>query len=145
MFWTRPGAEGVGVTIATGAFRWVNRGHLLPVVIRGGRWATTLSCPAAGPMGTGLDLPAQVCVDQLEPGDRLLLFTDGITEARDAAGELFGLERFTDFLIRHQADGLPVAETLRRLIHAVLEHHDGRLDDDATVLFCQWHGKTADH
>ncbi|MFD7436004.1 PP2C family protein-serine/threonine phosphatase [Streptomyces sp. NPDC059861] len=131
--------------LATGAFRWVNRGHLLPVVIRGGRWATTLSCPAAGPMGTGLDLPTQVCVDQLEPGDRLLLFTDGITEARDAAGELFGPERFTDFIIRHHADGLPVAETLRRLIHAVLEHHDGRLDDDATVLFCQWHGKTADH
>lgn len=96
-------------------------------------------------MGTGLDLQAEVCVDQLEPGDRLLLFTDGITEARNADGDLFGLERFTDFLIRHHADGLPVAETLRRLIHAVLAHHDGRLDDDATVLFCQWHGKSADH
>ncbi|MFR0357679.1 PP2C family protein-serine/threonine phosphatase [Streptomyces sediminimaris] len=130
--------------LATGQLSWVNRGHLLPVVIRGGRWATTLHCPPAGPMGTGLGLPTEVCVDQLEPGDRLLMFTDGITEARDAQGELFGRERFTDFLIRHHADGLPVAETLRRLIHAVLDHHDGRLDDDATVLFCQWHGKTTD-
>ncbi|MEY9996540.1 hypothetical protein ABIE67_008572 [Streptomyces sp. V4I8] len=49
-------------------------------------------------------------------------------------------KRFTDFLIRHHADGLPVPETLRRLIHAVLEYHDGRLQDDATVLLCEWIG-----
>jgi serine phosphatase RsbU (regulator of sigma subunit) len=133
-----------GLNLVTGQLRWVNRGHLLPVVIRGGRWATTLHGAPAGPMGAGLGLPVQMHVDQLEPGDRLLLFTDGITEARDSHGELFGQERFTDFLIRHHADGLPVAETLRRLIHAVLQHHDGRLYDDATVLFCEWHGKEAD-
>ncbi|MFF1299506.1 MULTISPECIES: PP2C family protein-serine/threonine phosphatase [unclassified Streptomyces] len=127
--------------LTTGQLSWVNRGHLLPVVIRGSRWVTTLRCAPAGPMGAGFGLRADVCVDQLEPGDRLLLFTDGITEARDTNGVLFGVERFTDFIIRHHADGLPVAETLRRLIHAVLDHHDGRLDDDATVLSCQWHGK----
>jgi serine phosphatase RsbU (regulator of sigma subunit) len=126
--------------LTTGTLTWVNRGHLLPVIIRGGRWTTTLHCPPAGPMGTGFDLPVTVCTEQLEPGDRLLLYTDGITEARDADGRMFGLDRFTDFLIRHHADGLPVAETLRRLMHAVLEHHHGRLDDDATVLLCQWHG-----
>lgn len=31
---------------------------------------------------------------------------------------------------------------MRRLIHAVLEHHDGQLQDDATVLFCEWLGTT---
>ncbi|MBT3153889.1 serine/threonine-protein phosphatase [Streptomyces sp. CHD11] len=127
--------------LATGRLSWVNRGHLLPVVIRARRWVSTLRCSPAGPMGAGFGLPTHVCVDQLEPGDRLLLFTDGITEARDANGELFGVERFTDFLIRHHADGLPVAETLRRLVRAVLDHHDGRLDDDATVLSCEWHGR----
>ncbi|MEU0000601.1 PP2C family protein-serine/threonine phosphatase [Streptomyces microflavus] len=124
----------------TGKFSWVNRGHPLPVLIRGGRWASTLRCRTAGPMGSGFNLPIQQCTEQLQPGDRLLLFTDGITEARDTDGREFGLDRFTDFIIRHHADHLPVDETLRRLMHAVMEYHHGRLQDDATVLFCEWHG-----
>ncbi|MDQ1033989.1 serine phosphatase RsbU (regulator of sigma subunit) [Streptomyces sp. V3I8] len=129
----------------TGMFSWVNRGHLPPVLIRGGRWANTLRCPPAGPMGSGFNLPIRQCTEQLEPGDRLLLFTDGITEARDRDGREFGVERFTDFIIRHHADNLPVDETLRRLMHAVLDYHQGRLEDDATVLFCEWHGDTGAH
>ncbi|MFF3485736.1 PP2C family protein-serine/threonine phosphatase [Streptomyces sp. NPDC002701] len=127
----------------TGVLTWVNRGHHPPVIIRGGRWHTHLNCRPAHPMGTGLGLPVTLCRDQLEPGDRLVLYTDGITEARGANDEEFGLERFSDFLIRWHADGLPVPETLRRLVHAVLDHHDGRLQDDATVLFCEWLGPVA--
>ncbi|MFF0191030.1 PP2C family protein-serine/threonine phosphatase [Streptomyces sp. NPDC005244] len=129
----------------TGKFSWVNRGHLLPVLIRGGRWASTLRCPPAGPMGSGLGLPITQATEQLEPGDRLLLFTDGIPEARDSDGREFGVERFTDFIIRHHADNLPVTESLRRLMHAVMDYHQGRLQDDATVLFCEWHGDTSAH
>ncbi|OEJ35399.1 PP2C family protein-serine/threonine phosphatase [Streptomyces subrutilus] len=126
----------------TGVLTWVNRGHHPPLIIRGGRWSTLLDCPPAHPMGTDLGLPVSLCRHQLEPGDRLVLYTDGITEARRTGNEEFGLDRFTDFLIRHHADRLPVPETLRRLIHAVLEHHDGHLQDDATVLFCEWLGPT---
>ncbi len=135
-------ATGVLADLAldTGTFSWVNRGHPLPVLIRGGRWASTLRCPPSGPMGSGFNLPIQQCTEQLQPGDRLLLFTDGITEARDTDGREFGLDRFTDFIIRHHADHLPVDETLRRLMHAVMDYHHGRLQDDATVLFCEWHG-----
>lgn len=125
---------------ATGVLSWVNRGHHPPVVIRGGRWTTHLQCPPAHPMGADLGLRPVLCREQLEPGDRIVLYTDGITEARNAEGREFGLDGFIDFLIRHHTDGLPVPETLRRLIRAILHHHDGSLSDDATVLVVEWLG-----
>jgi hypothetical protein len=124
----------------TGILSWVNHGHPPPVTIRGGRWVTKLDCPPATPLGTGLGEAATLCHDQLEPGDRLVLYTDGIVEARDPHKREFGLEGFVDFIIRRNADGLPVPETLRRLIHSILDHHAGRLDDDATVLLMEWRG-----
>jgi serine phosphatase RsbU (regulator of sigma subunit) len=129
--------------LTTGLLTWLSCGHEPPVLIRGGRWITHLTCQPVAPLGTGMDTEVTLCREQLEPGDRLLLYTDGIIEARDTRGEMFGRDRFVDFIIRHQADGMPAPETLRRLVHAVLDHHDGRLSDDATVLLCEWHGDTA--
>jgi hypothetical protein len=125
---------------ATGRLAWVNRGHHPPVLIRGGRWSRTLECPPALPMGIEGGPPVRQCRAQLEPGDRLLLYTDGVTEARDASGREFGLDRLTDFIIRRHADGLPVPETLRLLMSSILDLNGGRLKDDATVLFCEWRG-----
>jgi hypothetical protein len=126
--------------IGTGQLSWISCGHYPPVVIRGGTSAIAMECSPAPPMGTDLGIPPSVCHSQLEPRDRLLLFTDGVIEARNPKGEQFGLDRFTDFLIRHHADGLPVPETLRRLVRHHLEYHRGRMDDDATVLVVEWPG-----
>ncbi len=89
-------------------------------------------------MGTGLGLPIVVDRQQLEPGDRLLLYTDRIADARDAAGERFGPDKFVDFIVRHHSDRQTLHETLRLLTHAALDHHCGRLNDDATVLLTEW-------
>ncbi|MCZ4124604.1 PP2C family protein-serine/threonine phosphatase [Streptomyces sp. H39-S7] len=129
----------------TGELDWVNRGHHPPIIIRGKQWSRHLKCPPGHPMGTNLGLPSTVCREQLEPGDRIVLYTDGITEARRPDKSVFGLERFTDFLIRGEAEGLPVPETLRRLIRAVLDYHDGHLQDDATILMCEWLGPALDN
>lgn len=53
----------------------------------------------------------------------------------------FGLARFVGFIQPQR--GLPVPETLRRLVHSVLDYRNGRLQDDATVLFLEWHGPRA--
>ncbi|MEU6577889.1 PP2C family protein-serine/threonine phosphatase [Streptomyces sp. NPDC046805] len=87
----------------TGTLTWVNRGHHLPLVIRDDRWTIERTCPPAAPMGTGLDLPGETRHHQLQPADRLLLYTDGIVEARDVEGRDFGRERFVDFIVRHHS------------------------------------------
>ncbi|WP_026122191.1 PP2C family protein-serine/threonine phosphatase [Nocardiopsis halotolerans] len=127
------------LNMTTGVFSWVNRGHLPPVLIRDGR-AHELECEPSHPLGMDLELSVTVCREQLEPGDRLLLYTDGVIETRDFEDREFGLERFVDFIIRYEADQLPVPETLRRLVQALRAYHHGKLDDDATVLVCEWHG-----
>lgn len=124
----------------TGRLHWLSRGHPPPVIIRDGRSVVHLECAPGLPMGVGLVPDVRPCHEQLQPGDRLLLYTDGMTEARNPSGREFGLDQFVDFLIRHHADGLPVPETLRRLIKHHLDYHGGRLRDDATVLVLEWHG-----
>jgi serine phosphatase RsbU (regulator of sigma subunit) len=126
--------------MASGRLTWINRGHHLPLLIRDNRWTTELVCPPAGPMGTDLGLPVTERSEQLQPGDRLLLYTDGVVEARDARGQEFGRDRFVDFIRRHHSGRHTLHETLRRLMAAVMDHHDGRLDDDATVLLAEWRG-----
>jgi serine/threonine protein phosphatase PrpC len=75
---------------------------------------------------------------QLQPGDLVMLYTDGVVEARGADGEFFGLDRLADFLCREVAAQQPPPETLRRLMRSVLEHQQGELQDDATCLLLQW-------
>ncbi|WP_067794260.1 PP2C family protein-serine/threonine phosphatase [Actinomadura formosensis] len=126
--------------LRSGLLSWISHGHPAPVVIRKSHWVTTLECEPGTPLGTGLGIVPRLCSEQLEPDDRLLLYSDGIVEARDPAKREFGLRRFVDFVIKREADGLSVPETLRRLVHNILTHHAGRLDDDATVLLLEWHG-----
>jgi hypothetical protein len=126
--------------LKTGKLHYLTAGHPPPVLLRHGRMVKTLHSPVRVPLGLGHLSPVepQVGWEQLEPGDRLLLHTDGITEARDAHGEQFGLDRLVDLAERHHGGGLPAPETLRRISHAVLEHQRGRLQDDATLLLVEW-------
>ncbi|MFD1545804.1 PP2C family protein-serine/threonine phosphatase, partial [Nonomuraea guangzhouensis] len=129
------------LNLKTGELTWVNRGHHPPLVIRRGRRVATLESVPSPPMGFRLGLSAGLEHYQLERGDRLLFYTDGIIEAHSPEGEVFGLERFIDFVVRREADGMSAPETLRRLIQSILEHQHGRLQDDATVLSVEWHGE----
>ncbi|GAA2355154.1 PP2C family protein-serine/threonine phosphatase [Nonomuraea africana] len=122
----------------SGVLSWVNRGHHPPLVIREGRWVATLDSLPDPPMGFRMEPSTGLLHYRLQPGDRLLFYTDGVIEAQNPDGELFGLERFIDFIIRREADGVSAPETLRRLIQTILEHQHDRLQDDATVLTVEW-------
>ncbi|MER6400993.1 SpoIIE family protein phosphatase [Kitasatospora sp. NPDC001603] len=125
-----------------GRLSWVNRGHPAPLLIRRQRVVpAALERAAELPLGlAGYErMPGTVHEVLLEPGDRVLIHTDGVTEARSAAGELFGEERLTDMIVRAAEAGEAAPEALRRLIHALLERQDHRLTDDATIVLVEWH------
>jgi serine phosphatase RsbU (regulator of sigma subunit) len=129
----------------TGHFAWVSAGHLEPLVLRDGRAVRILEVAPMLPFGLGAsfataDTAAAVGFEQLQPGDLLLLYTDGITEARSPEGDFFGLDRLVDLVVRNLAAGLPAPETMRRVVRALLEHQSGDLSDDATIVLVQWHG-----
>ena len=83
------------------------------------------------------DGQARIAEEWLQPGDRIVFYTDGITEARDTAGRFFGIDGLVEHLERAAA-GQPAPETLRRISHDVLDHQGGTLQDDATLLIAEW-------
>jgi hypothetical protein len=123
--------------IESGRLRYVNAGHPPPLLLRQGRVVKELAGGRRVPFGLGIE-GLTIGEEVLEPGDWLALYTDGITEARDAAGAWFGETRLMDFLTRAISAGQPPPETVRRLTESVLTHQGGRLQDDATVLLARW-------
>jgi serine phosphatase RsbU (regulator of sigma subunit) len=83
----------------------------------------------------------EVATTQLQPGDRVLFYTDGVTESRGTGGELFGMERLAQLFVRSSTEGQTEAETVRRLAATVLDYNSGPLRDDATFLMVQYHGR----
>ena len=122
----------------TGTLRVISAGHPGGIVLRHGKVVKVLPSPTALPVSLGDRRPPLVVEEALEPGDRLLLYTDGIVEARSADGEEFGVDRLIDFTAKALADQLSGPETMRRLVHAILDYQDDQLQDDATVLLAEW-------
>jgi Stage II sporulation protein E (SpoIIE) len=122
---------------ATGRLEWSCAGHPSPLLLRGRKVIAELANETILPFGLRGGTPVLSTTD-LEPGDAVLLYTDGVTEARTADGELFGLDRLTDLLEREAASEQPPEEMLRRLVQALLDRHPEGLRDDATLLLVQW-------
>ena len=124
---------------ASGRLEVTNAGHPAPLLLRDRQVVGEIDCEPSTPFGLGS--PCQrVTTVALEPGDSVVLFTDGVVEARGVDGAEFGVDRLGDFLEREAASGRLPEEILRRLVRAVLEHQTGRLRDDATVVLLHWDG-----
>jgi serine phosphatase RsbU (regulator of sigma subunit) len=124
--------------LQTSTLRWINAGHVLPMLVRNGTYGGPLLCKPSRPLGLGGPV-VEVAEHVLQSGDRLLFYTDGITEARSSDGSFFGNDRLADFLVRASLENLPVRETVRHLADNILKFSDDGLRDDATMLLMEHH------
>ncbi|HEU5392187.1 MAG TPA: PP2C family protein-serine/threonine phosphatase [Streptosporangiaceae bacterium] len=134
--------------VGTGQLSWVCRGHPAPLLIRGNRTVTEFTRPPELPLGLSVvdaegevDDPiveATLHTEQLQPGDRVLFYTDGVTEGHTTGGTPFGVERLGQFVIEHTTAGTPGPEMMRQLNHEIMDHQAGELRDDATVVMVEW-------
>ena len=124
-----PGGRGVAATVSSA-------GHPLPLLVRAAGRVEPLGRP-----GTLLGPFAEVRVHddaaELAPGDALVLYTDGVTEAR-RGGVMFGEDRLQGLL--SGLAGRPADEIARGVEEAVVAHHGGPLGDDLAVLVLRVRG-----
>lgn len=118
----------------SGAIRYVNAGHTPGLLVRARGGVETLLGPNL-PIGV---LPGEHYVEisrPVGPGDALLVYSDGITEARDPTGEDFGEWRLREFVDAYAGSGLPTGIFLQLLRRTVREFCGARgLSDDQTAV-----------
>ncbi|MET7896976.1 PP2C family protein-serine/threonine phosphatase [Streptomyces mirabilis] len=138
-------AQLMHINIATGELELVNAGHPAPLLIREGRVERQLESATTLPVGFGGELP-RIREHLLQPGDRVLCYTDGIIEEHVTGGEPFGEERLIHCVNRlGEEPSQGVRADLRRLSHTLKRERGGHTSDDATLFMIEWHGGAADH
>jgi len=112
--------------------RYANAGHCPIIRIRPDGTCEYLDSTGTV-LGVHEDFGFEERTVQLDPGDLLLLYTDGVTEAADGRGEMFGYERLAQFCSTHRAES--AASFLDSLLREV-RRFTGKdsLDDDLTVI-----------
>ena len=126
--WGEDFATALFLQFSGGTITAVRCGHPEPLLARAGE---TLQPQLAGtlPLCLGADGAMQTTM-QLEPGDRLLVYSDGAIEARDASGREFALDESF-----RRAAGAARLDDVLELLHADLQSHCAASIDDDVVLF----------
>jgi adenylate cyclase len=128
--------------LTSGEMAYVCAGHDAPILQRAGELLRVDTAPIAGPpLCAAGDYPYPAGRMQLLPGDRLCLFTDGVTEASNGI-EMFGIGRLQDAIAMSPQDDVQLATTMLR--DAVRRFEAGQPPaDDLTLLMIQWQGPVA--
>jgi serine phosphatase RsbU (regulator of sigma subunit) len=121
----------VRIELRAGTADIVNAGHPLPLRLRDGH-VEPVSLRADPPFGTVPGHDYRVQRLELEPGDRLMFFTDGIVERNTTDIDIETMLAATG--------GLHPREAVQHIIQAILQATNGALNDDATAVCLDWHG-----
>jgi serine phosphatase RsbU (regulator of sigma subunit) len=120
------------VDTASMTLRWCNAGHNAPILVRAD--GTVIRLAEGGPAISRLfrDTPYEERELALQPGDRLVLFTDGVSEAMDRGGELFGEQRIEELAAEGRTLG--ARELERTIVDAAMQFSGGEMEDDVTLV-----------
>jgi serine phosphatase RsbU (regulator of sigma subunit) len=131
---------------AGGTFRYANCGHNPPLLLRkakdtnaqtGAGLKVEWLQPTCTVLGLFPDWECQLEEVKLAPGDTLVLYTDGVTEAMSLEGEEFDVSRLLDTVRCHCQ--LPVGELLQAIVGAVQKFSVGDQQDDITLVIARSH------
>lgn len=119
-----------------GTLCYCNAGHNAPVLARAD--GTTVRLREGGPiLGEFPDVPYEQATVTFGAGDRLLIFTDGVSEAHGPGDVEFGEPRLEKLM--RESRGQSAAEIRRRILSSVHEFRDRPLEDDATMVIVAGH------
>ncbi len=114
-----------------GLFAFCNAGHPPPLFVRPSSERVIRLDKGGPPMGMFEGITYEAKMLKTEPGDRLFLYSDGVTEAANKEGVQFGLQRMEEIVRAHMKATLQ--DTVDALTGA-LDAHAARFDDDVTIL-----------
>jgi len=130
-----------GILDDQGHLEYINAGHPSPFLIRRGV-AEDIFNEGSYPVGLVPEAEYTAVGVQLEPGDTLVLFSDGVTEAMDPAEHLFGVPRLRECLTGHMQT--PLEELQQIVLQSVENFARGASQaDDLTLLLVRYRATTA--
>lgn len=122
----------------TGDVRMCNAGHDNPLILRASGGLEEIEMDGGPPLCVFEDFPYPEETCRLEPGDMMVVLTDGVTEAKSPDAELFGHTRVLEQFAPPPAGGQDLVD---RLVNAVHSFEDGGdPTDDLTIMVLQYRG-----
>lgn len=131
-------AQCVDFNCDTGEFMISSAGHCYPVIVKNHGTATDMLIINSFPLGSASQKPYEEVRGKLLPGETLILYTDGVVEATDAVGEMFGYSRFDHLLQTAWAEDL---ELYWQQIFTGYKAWAVTQDDDLTFLMLRFKEK----
>ncbi len=122
----------------TGRLAYIDAGHNPPLVKQnGGDFAFIPKAKKGLPLASMEDFPYKLNEIFLKPGDRLFLYTDGVTEAQNKEQKLFGEDQLLEYAVSHQTE--PQAQFMDGLGKALADFQSGCDQfDDITMLMLDY-------
>jgi serine phosphatase RsbU (regulator of sigma subunit)/pSer/pThr/pTyr-binding forkhead associated (FHA) protein len=121
-----------------GSLSYVNAAHCPPMLVRAGGIAMELVATGR-PVGLLEESTFEVANERLLPGDKVVIYSDGVTEAQNARGEFFGKKRLREIVTSHaQQSCTAIHDAIQEGVSAFAE--GARQSDDITVVVMEYEG-----